>query len=638
MVDILDKLKNKPDPLRKKANIPASVPLAEAGGATPNQAQMTPTPQFQQAQLRRQGQQAQRSAQVKAEAPREMGTEEQTSFDRAQQSINAKAAFNQADFGAAQSWQMGQGEEIDPVTGLPTGQDLAAGIADGTITEEGIRQAADQASEDFLYGTGFEDSLTMTLGELRTYIGEGGPAQNDPAFTEIIEYATQVLKLDDSATLSEIKQAVDTEVQQATAIVDNQREIINDPNATPMERQSAMRTMKDYGAAHLIATDAELDEFVNDISTLGVMEIDGQQVTLEDLQDNEAVMSMMALAADNILEDPDHVPDWAEDHPDLWGVVQKNATAIASSMSDDIEKYQTTKETVDNNKIVTDAMGPKLTKTLGLDVPSGTDIKETYPGVVIFGVNAATEFPELDIDAAKEALEYLAINDSEQLKQLMQDPNLADKMSGVITRTKLLSSIDKSTGYMSLAAALKLDFNNIKEFLKDVKAHPDNYDPQMKEFLEAFRKGKDAIKELVSDSNFFMPEFGKTHSQKVTEHARELIKETGLDFKNIIDNPQYKFNQNNSKNALRKVNTLLDKLKGPAKDNPQVAYYVQKLDKIRKELVRYSNRKAGEGTKVGGIYSPEETSGAGIQGTAAISLEKEKEKDQPVYEGTLITR
>lgn len=41
MVDILKSLQNKPDPLRKKDNIPASVPVAEAGGATPNQAQMT---------------------------------------------------------------------------------------------------------------------------------------------------------------------------------------------------------------------------------------------------------------------------------------------------------------------------------------------------------------------------------------------------------------------------------------------------------------------------------------------------------------------------------------------------------------------------------------------------------------------
>jgi hypothetical protein len=575
MINIIDSLKDKPTPLSKKQDIvPTSVPIAEAAGATPKQAQMAPSPQAQKAQA----QKSQRSAQVESQEARAPSEESNTSFTQATNMISNLANLNAENLQKAYAAQ-----EVDVNSDItPEGDVLAGQIAEGTITEESIQQQASQALENGLEGLG--EFGVLTLAEVA----------NNPDFADISKYAVDVLGLDSTATLNDIQSAVSTEIDNITQVVDTQNEILRDPNATPMERQEASRNMVDYGAAHLIASDQELAEFENDIKNVDVMEINGQTFTLEDIEDNDAVMALVVTAGREILNDPDHIPDWAEDNPALFDFVKKNANAVNSIyLGDDslMSDFETVKGVVSDNKVLTDSMGEGLTTILGLNTPSSTSILKDSPGLEIFSVGFDPTELDLEASEVQDSIKYLSELDPDQVKAILSDPKYMERLPKLVARVEKLQSIDNAKSLTTLTSSLGTDYNQLKKLKTDIEAYPDKYDSNQKEFVDLFFTGnpKEALKKWYVDPDNVQPDIsGQTYGDKVIDNYKNKALKKGIDLNNIQDFVNKSKHVDKWGPALQKVNSTLSELAEAIRTNssPELQALYNRVKTARSDLLK----------------------------------------------------
>lgn len=545
-VDLIKSLGSKPEPLAKKAQkagmdiTPQTPGVVSSLGATPKQIDMASSPQAQQGELRRQSQQQQRAAQLQAQEARDVAGASDMR-ETASNLINTLAnyqssitAVTQADLGAdvasgtartSQDFLTAGGENI-----------IASDGQEAMFTADTLRQESIGKLDEVIVGTEddpsiLDEALTVSMGEIKELadsITGTDPAslEQKQMYMDIYNYGKNVLKLEDNATVNDVKGAVETEINQITSIVDYQRDVLHDRNATPAERQQARQLMRDYGAAHLIATDKELDDFKQDMSTVGVMEFNGQTYSLEDLADNEAVAATILTAATSLLDDPNLKPEdvGLEDYPDLFTFVKNHSAAIESVLAEEQDNLQTVQTQVQENKLITDAMGPDLAEQLGL-TPFTTDkLSDSFAGQV-FSPDFDPSKYGLTQDEAKSTVLVLSQNSPDMAKTLLKskesfEENIDDYRNRVINFNNFDNAKDLNT-----ILAMTTEYNSsdkLQALLSDIKQFPEDYTNLDISGIDIF----DANKDGKLDSFEKIQETLKARSLK-GESIADLVKGLG---------------------------------------------------------------------------------------------------------------
>ena len=468
MINLLEQL-NKPKSLAKKAEElgtpqPTQPNLAKALGASQKSAEMAPSPQAKTATQQKQ----MRTAQVQAEAPREQVPEAGDFTAKAQGMIDKLAGFNQQMVQQEISEDISAGPEVG-VDALTQEQALAQMQAGETpyIDES-------QVISDVLEGGGMVEAFSITMAEIQ-----------DP---EIKAYAAE-LGLPETATVADLKQAVDTEIDQITSIVDNARETISDPNQPSNVRQESVNLMRDYGASHLIATDAELDDFENDIQNVGLIEVDGQTLTLEEMGDNPAIAASLHTAAEAFIDNPTATPEdtGLKDNPLLYEFVKKHSNSILSTLDQSKEALAGAKQTVADNKAMTDwstDLSPEAKQALGLEglnIYTTEDLTSKVPGLELFKSGNASD---------QETIKYLSNVSPELAAEFMKtgDTNL---LSDFKARKQVHQHMSAARSVDDLTSTFGVPTERLQDILSDFAASPRSYSKSERQLFASLDKNLD---------------------------------------------------------------------------------------------------------------------------------------------------
>lgn len=588
MINLLEKLKtNKDKTLAQKSEElgvqqPTSMPIAKGVADTQKSAEMAASPQAKKSTR----QKILRKSQVESQAPREISPEQETTLDRASNIISKLANFNQA----AVEEQIGQTiEGQDTITRpVTSSEDYVSQMAQG-------QEVAAPTSAEVINDVLFEDAdlpgvFNLTINEL-----------GDP---DIINYAASVGLNTATSTVADLKNAVDSEINEITSFIDNARDIINDPNQPANVRQAAMQDLKDYGAAHLIATDAELDDFNKDAQSVGLISFGGKDYTIEDLGTNPAVLATLQGAAEMLIDDPNATPETLglADNPLLFQFVKKHSNAINSILDSEKENLQAAKDAVASNKEVTSRMGEDLKTLLGVTEFTTDNIVSNTPGLAIFTGDYSPVDQGLTAAQVQEDVKYLAGKNPEYIKQLMSDPNFEDKIVGLANRASKLRSVENSQSRMDLAQSVGVDYSKFIDLMEDIKLYPSQYSAEQKNFIKIFDADGNgfydnpaSIKERLtvwfSDPNNKQPELNvPIFSQQVVDNYKEKINQKGIQIDNIDGFIKESLKDRDSLiNNLRSVNRSLNDMeavikKYPNNDTLQAMY--RRLQYARRVLVR----------------------------------------------------
>ena len=446
MVDIVKALNQKTEPLAKKADNlgvpkPTQPNLAASLGATDKSAQMAPTPQAQMASQKQTSEQqkSQRSAKIQAEAPRDIA---------GAADLNSKAAAIIGSIGDTITAERVQGAV-----------DTSAGPAGGEMSQE---QGFDLAQS----GTGLAgpDAKNIEFADV-------GETFNVPV-SEVLspEELSEVTGLfgPEAAgmTIDQLQARVEEEANELTAQVDDNREILNDPNQPPDVRQVARQNMIDLGAAHLIATDAELDAFEQDLSKADAIQIQGQTYSLQDLEDNEKVMAEAYNIATQLLENPDLSAEEFNTSESFFNFIQNHANAIQSVFDKNKKMYEEEiLPKVDANKAMigwTDGMDAETLKAIGLEgfgVYQDNDF-DKMPGLKAL---ADSETGQTDITLVKD----MAKLNPELAKQFLSsgDPNLLTEMKNRKTALQVVNTMDSTES--AIPFLMGVDFGQAADLVRE---------------------------------------------------------------------------------------------------------------------------------------------------------------------------
>ncbi len=578
-ITLLDAL-NKPKPLAKQAEeagmsqTPVTGSVASSLGATPKQAQMAGSAQAKQAEARRQSQQVRRQAQLQAQAPRDVAGS-QDSVAQAQNLIDKLANFQSSVDTASQ-----QALQSPVAEGVARGQqdfiteagDRVLALSDATLRQDAI----DALDEVFTGEEGLDQSLTVTLSEIR----EAQP--------EIYQYGKNVLGLDENATVEQIKSAVDTEIAEMTEIVDFQRDRLNDPNSTPLERQEARSLMRDYGAAHLIATDKELDDFKKDISSIGIMEFDGQQFTLEDLADNEAVMASLLTAATTLMDDPEASAEdlQLQNYPELFNFVKKHTNPLVSILEQETENLAQVQSTVKSNQDLLSTMTPEVKELMELTPFTADNLLEQNAALKIFSADPSMMVGDIPATEARDLITEWARLKPGSAKALLGSEEMLDKHLGTVkNRMTKYNNIEQMQGTDALVASVVPNFNEtsqIARLVKDVEEFGFGYDPEVFKAVRMFDKNKDGVvddpeqlkvwmKKMVLDGKTLpkLPE--NTYSATLIDKRLDAKKAAGKPFRQeFLDKAARKnLKKGEFSDAIRTIKTYQKALKESLEDVPK---------------------------------------------------------------------
>ena len=538
----------KPKPLAKKAEElevpkPTQPNIAKSLGHTDKQAQMSASPQAQQA--------TQRTAQLQSQAPREV-PEAGNYQEKADALISAAAGLE-----GIETTQAGQisGSSVD--TGAARTEEQIANQLEGG---EVLDIDPEQALADAMLSESFTDSLNITLKELEQTEG----------YADLTAYAAE-LGLDENATLAQIKEAMDTEINEISTIVDNAKDVIHDPNAPANVRQAAMQDMLDYGASHMLATDAELDELEKDISEVGLIEFDGQMYTLEDLKENDAVAATLHSAALSLIQDPDATPEdlGLADSPLMLDFVLKHAPALASVLEQDKENLAAAKEKVDTNKEAMNSMGEELQGLLGLNPYTTQDLTADLPGLKALGENLTEGYTG---ESVKAGLDYMVSLDPELVQDFMTSGN-PKYLKEIMQKSALHDKISNNTSPAVFAELAGVDFSHLGDLVMDAHNNPEAYTDEQLAQLKLFDNGEgfiadnktlqSTLADYVLDGSLNLRGL-ETTQQKRKTYMKDLFSGAGVKSKKDI-RPKYdaenKLDLPHADTALRKMNNLIREMK-----------------------------------------------------------------------------
>jgi hypothetical protein len=612
MVDIIKALKDKPEPLAKKADeLGTSTPTIPALSlGTQKQGEMMVTPQAQQARVKRESQKAQRTAQVQSAAPRE-DEEAQDSVVRAQSLISNLANLNQQQVQEASAAAL-EAEQAQ-VGAARTGEQLLgeAGEQIMGLTDAELEQQAKANITDTLLGNEqdpgiLDQTLTLTLGELK----------QNPEFADVVSYAQSIGLTDENATLEQIKDAVDTEINEVTAIVDHQRDLINDPNVPSAERQQARRTLKDYGASHLLASEQEMDEFAGDMSSVGMITIGGKEYTLEDLADNEAIAASLSSAAGTLLSNPDATPEdtGLSDFPEMFQFVQKHAAALESVLDQEKDNLGRVQGIVGKNLEAFNAMDEHTKKVLDLNPFVNKNMIEDMPSLEIFKPGFDATSLGFDSNTLKGGIEHLSEVRPDLIQSIMSDPEYKDKLSQMIPRAqshKAMMDSDSLDAIVLMGSNLN-NTSELRSILTDMKKYPNSYSEEQKQAMAVFDSNNDGwpddlgqikgrLSERMLDPNKSSLVFPEAFGKQVTSNFSKKAKELGFDPKNIYKLGEKITHKDDMTTKLRKVNSLLKEVRrGMTGDLEKHPF----LNQLKKQLVyahgqlRKNLHKVGEKAEV----------------------------------------
>lgn len=597
-INLIESLKDTPTTLAKKAEsqgmaiTPKTPGVVQSLGATPKQIDMAASPQAAQAEMKRQGQKAQRAAQVQSQAPRDVSTA--TDMRETAANLIDTLASYQSGVTAQSNLALGadvakgkartEQEFVDTAgSAIVATADQQAMFDSDSLREEAVQKAADVISGTETNPSVLDQALTVTIGELK---------DQEP---EIYDYAINTLGLTEAATVEEVKAAVDLEINEITEIVDNQRAIFSDPLATPAERQQARQLMRDYGAAHLIATDKELDDFNDDMKRVGIIEFGGQTYTLEDLADNEAVAATLLSAATSLIDNPDQdAKDLGlENNPELFTFIQKHANAIESVLSQEEKNLKNVQTTVSNNLLITDAI-PDSVKSLAGDINPFTteNIAGSSVALTIYDPNYDSTKLEAPPEEVRAVVEGMASLRPEYVTDLLSgdmknfEANFARAKSRFDNYRALEAAKDEAA---LVAVGTNLDLEDLKTALKFAAENPQYYSKEQLAQLKMFDQdgdGKlddyDTLQKALQDSALD----GKGKIGFSTESKLDVLKKgveegyTPEEFNKIVFG---QLNTNLLKNApglleanLNNVNNVINKLDELTKNDPvlrETGYY-----------------------------------------------------------------
>jgi len=639
MVDLLEQLKDKPDPLRKKTQdmgipTPTQPNLAQSVGSTQKQAEMSASPQA--LQKRSEEQKAQRSAQVQAQAPRDIAAEAGDYNTQAQNLITKLADFNTESWSELQTsaiqggpvkgqqtdatldpsvdlqvgdrYSIGDPTQLHPNFGLPAGavgvgdvveydgtkfvvvQDASLGVdarSEKDLITDPTAESMDATTviSDAITAGEYTDTLNITLGELKTL---------DPDMYAEFQGFTG---LGDDATLEDIKTTIETEIDNITLVVDDARETLNDPNAPAAVRQEAAQRMKDYGAAHMIATDAQLEDFESDMKSVGLIEFGGQSYTLEDLANNEGVAATILSAAQTLIDNPDATAEdlGLTDSPTLEAFVKKHTNSILSVLEVDADNLKAANEHVNVNKAITENIPEGITSLIGEINPYTTeDLVSNTPGLVALTPDFDPGSVGLDSSIqVSETLEYMAEHNPEGVKSFMESGDTS-QLKTLVQNTikhKNVMSIDSPT---ALGEHLGLDFEQLNEVVTDAKNNPDNYSPEQLEVLNAlnpdgfgitnFKEAKEQLAQLALDGKTFNLAGVQTLDQKNKTQFKDIMKTGGIT-RDILTPGNF------VKGNRAKVETITQVIKElRALDNPAAVPLIKKLAKKKFDITAENKR------------------------------------------------
>ncbi len=703
MVDLLKQLQDKPKPLAKKAEEldtvkPTQPNIVNSLGGTQKQAEMAASPQAKKATE----QQQMRTAEVKAEAPREVAGAGDF-ISNAQTMITNLANFNQANFDTTvgnviedstiEAPEARSSESLieetstffnlidnsghDPLItlGALSTQDpaLYAKLSpynrfDDTVTLKDLRanivveglpslDAAAIAS-DTITTEGFIDTVSITAGDMQ----QQNPELYEDMFSFLsdIEGMTQpsldennnpikdangnpVMEINPNLTIQEIQNIVDQQIDQMTAIVDNARETLNDPNAPANVRQEAMQNMIDYGAAHMIATDAELDEFQKDMSTVGVIEIDGETYTLEQLADNKTIAASILSAAKALISDSNATAKdlGLEDSPSLEAFVRKHTLSIISVLSTDEQNLTKAKEYLAANKEIIDSVPEEVKDIVGDLTPYTKDnLVSSTPGLVVFTPNFDPKSVGLESSIeVSEALKYMSKHDPEGVKAFMESGDLKafTKLAENSYKHRNVDGIDSEA---ALGAHLDIDFKQLQTIILDASQNPEDYTPEQRELLSAlnpdgfgidnWKEAKDTLTKFALEGKTFNLSGVQTVDQKNKAQfkgiletggiTKDLLTPVGLDIDPYTGDVQKVYTENRAKVAA--ITKVIKELR--ALNNPAAKALIKKLAD-KKFAITNVNKDIQAKRRRGKPEDPIQVSGA----TKVKKVKKDKPKIVP---------
>ena len=430
---------------------------------------MAASPQAAQAVARKQSQLGQRKAQLAEQEPRQPGESE--SAKRARTMIGNLANTQQAVAEAQAADIQGQ-MTIDPVTGDQLLEDQGENILEMSAAD--LEAQADQQVADALTGATAE-ALNVTLSEL------------DPQWKDVISYATDQesgLGLPPTATLEDVKNAIDSEINEMTSLVDNARDIISDPNAPSVERKQARRLMRDYGASHLIATDQELAEFEDDVQNAGLVEFDGKMQTAADLADNEAFLAVLHGAAGKLLDNPEASIEelGLESFPQVYEFASKNAAAVVGVLGENRKVLEDLQSTVNSNI----ALKNSIPANLGIEIasPFSTEsIAKDNPNLAIFA-------PDSPDKVGKTDLTYLAEFDPNQVAKYIEGGD-AKSLQDLKEKAAVHRSIGNLNSVEEMSSLLRVDTQRLQTLLTDAMENPNIYGDDHKKIISALDQDSD---------------------------------------------------------------------------------------------------------------------------------------------------
>lgn len=597
MVDIVKALGQEPEPSLKKKSKAAGVlqpqqpNIAASMGATQKQAEMAASPQAQAA-AQRDAQKAQREAQVQSQQAREV-PKAGDSISRAQSLINNLSGYTE-NYGNIQDTALGS-ERVTPGERLSVNE-----VTQSPDILEGEDIDVQGGTEEALV-EGASDALNITISELE---------ELDPdTYNEVIQFANEYGLDPNTATLEDIRQVAQRETDAITADVDNNRAALNDPNLPSAQRKIALQNMKDLGAAHLIATDAELDKLEAELNSADKVIIEGQETTVNDIMSSPEYASVAYDLAEALVGGEDIDFETAKEKygfPDsegLFNFVVNNGPAIISSLEANQEAINQGREIVKKNKEALANIPEGVRDRFGITPYMSQDVYKMVPALSVFNDGFMFEDKSINVEQAREALNYFSNVDPDLVQRIMRDPNFERHMPALIQRTNRLQSLDNSKNvFQGLLAGTGLDdFGQLNKLLQDFKMNPDQYrDANARKLFKMLDQDGDGrldsqvgiigtLKEFYSDTRNRPVNLGgmQTYGQKAVSRYGSAIGAAGIDStlppsrvqELLIDNPSM------VKEQKGKLRVILNRMKKDLDSGRSIPG----LEKKYKEAVRYYN-------------------------------------------------